>query len=366
MFEGAVVRVAEIVRGLGIGGIEVSLARRLQYRPADAWTAVISTQPKLDTLSDEISAHSDVLIDMETQRWDYRTLIAQIRRVQPDVVVSHIPLETVKVLMSALPGEVPVVVVAHHPKSSERPWAEGLISASLRRVNHKAALHIAVSTAAAEGSQCRGARRVEVLPLGAALSDAAPDHSLWPADCSVRLLSLGRLRAFKNLDNLLRGVSLASPTMRHHKAFLAIVGDGSERDRLAAIIRQQGLSDVVKMHPATPDPSGILRATDVFVTVSTSEGGPITAIEALLAGSRLATTRTGLYADLAAGHPQVTPIDNTHPEAIASSLERAVLEGAVSTRERTENSESAEQWSSEVSSTNFYAALRAVAIADEF
>ena len=359
-------RVVEVVRGLGIGGIEVSLARRLRYRPADAWTAVISTQPKLDSLSDEVRAHSDALIDLETKRWDYRALVAQIRQLQPEVVVSHIPLETMKVLMSALPNEVPVVVVAHHPKSSERPWAEGLISASLRRVNHKAALHMAVSTAAAEGSQCSGARRVEVLPLGAALSDAAPDHSLWPADCRVRLLSLGRLRAFKNLDNLLRGVSLASSTMRHHKAFLAIVGDGSERDRLAAIIAQQGLSDLVRMHPATSDPSGILRATDVFFTVSTSEGGPITAIEALLAGSRLATTRTGLYSDLAAGHPHVTPIDDPHPEAIASSLERAALEGAVTAHERAGNSESAARWNSEASSMNFYAALRAIADAEQF
>ena len=357
-------RVVEIVRGLGLGGIEVSLARRLRYRPADTWTAVISTQPNLDKLSDEVRAHADVLIEMETKRWDLRALVAQIRQLQPDVVVSHIPLETLKVLMSTLPLEVPVVAVAHQAKSSERPWAEGLLGTLLRFVNHKAALHLAVSTAAAEGRQCMGARRVEVLPLGATLSDAAPDQFLWPADCRVRLLSLGRLRPVKNLDNLLRGVALASYTLRRHKAFLAMVGDGSEREKLAAIITQLGLSDLVRMHPATSDPSGILRATDVCFVVSMSEGGPITAVEALLAGSRLATTRTGLYADLAPAHPQVTPIDNTRPETIALSLERSVLAGAVSAQERTRNSESAARLSSEASSADFYSALHLIANAD--
>lgn len=353
-------RVVEVVRGLGIGGLEVSLARRLKYSPSDVWTGVISTQPSLNALSNEVRNRADLLVEIDIGRWGSRALIEQITLLDPDLIVTHVPRETIKILLSPLPNAIPVVVVAHHPQSSERAWARAPITAALKRGNPKAALHIAVSAAAANGSQCLGAKRVEVLPLGAELEEGAPDASPWPNDCKVRLLSLGRLRAFKNLDNLLHAVALTSKMMREHQAFLAVVGDGAERQRLTQLIEHLGISDLVAMVPASTNPSGILHAADVMVITSMSEGGPITAVEALLAGCHLISTQTGILPELAAQHANVSLIQDPSTEAIACALEAALLAGPVSSQERAANRAAAQGWTMASTSTGFYQALRSL------
>lgn len=359
--DGGRMRIVEVTRGLGQGGLEVALNRRLKYAPPEVSTAVVSTAPSLNVLSPEIRRNADDLIEVAVGRWGASTLIEQITRLSPDVVISHVPRETIKILASSLPIAVPVVVVAHHPESSERVWARPPISAALRAVNSRAALHVAVSGSAAAGAQCRGAVRVEVLPLGAELDDAPADPSPWPDRCRIRLLALGRLRAFKNLDGLIRGVALAAPALRKCQASLAIVGSGPEEASLASIIRHAGVQDLVTMRPSVANPSGVLRAADVTFVTSLSEGGPITAMEAILAGSRLAMTRTGLFNELENAHHQVTTISGFDERSIAEALVAASALGPISATERDANAKTGRLWEARLTSQRFYDVVTTVA-----
>jgi glycosyltransferase involved in cell wall biosynthesis len=353
-------RVVEVVRGLGQGGVEVSLARRLKYTPPDVWTGVLSTEPALNTLSGQVGEYANDLVEFDAGRWGARKLAEQIKLLKPDIVVSHIPRETIKILSSSLPRTVPVVVVAHHPESSERLWARTPISLALRQLDPRAALHIAVSSAAASGSQCRRARRIEILPLGAEIDDLAPDSSFWPDGCRIKLLSLGRLRRFKSLDQLLLGVSSVAASMRRNSAFLTIVGSGPEHAKISLLIEQLGLSDIAGIYPSVSNPSQVLRAADVLVITSTSEGGPVTAMEALLAGCRVVTTKTGLSNELSLQHNQVNLIQDLSVESIANALEKVVEKSPLTEKERTLNSMASEIWSSERASHAFYNVLTEV------
>jgi len=314
----------------------------------------------LDALNAKVSERASYFTEFDPGRWGAGSLADQILLLQPDIVVSHVPRETIKILSSAIPNKVPVVVVAHHPESSERHWARAPISTALTLLNPRAALHIAVSSVSASGSQCRKAKRLEILPLGAEIESVSPDLSLWPSDCQIKLLSLSRLRKFKNLESLINGVAEVANLMRDYNAYLAIVGSGSEEGSLRETINRLNLLDVVSIHPAVTNPSGILRAADAMIISSTSEGGPITAMEALLAGTHVATTKTGLYKELIAHNDHLSIIQGFDAPSFARNLEHLIQRGPLSELERNANQNSSEIWGSKEASQTFYELLNSV------
>lgn len=90
---------------------------------------------------------------------------------------------------------------------------------------------------------------------------------------------VGRLIPVKGADVLLE----AARHLNDLPITISIVGDGSERDRLESLARNAGLSDKVRFHGSVPDAARYMRAFDVFVLSSRSEGTPITLLEAIAA-----------------------------------------------------------------------------------
>ncbi|MDI1288914.1 MAG: glycosyltransferase, partial [bacterium] len=277
-----------------------------------------------------------------------------VAETMPDVIVSHSPRETISLLRWNLGRRTPLVVVAHHGVVSDDPRLRRLKELAFRALNHRASLHIAVSTTAATGAQCAGARRTELHPLGAELDAESQTISIWPTATRVRLMTLSRLIWFKNITALVEAVALTAGSLRAAGAHLAIVGSGPMREEIATAIARLEIGDLVTMHDYVPHPGGLLAEADALVSCATSEGGPLTVFEASLAGARVLSTPTGVAPEVLATDPGSVITSGSAPSDLAEGLTRILELGALRPEERAVRAGAAAKWSSENRAPRFY------------
>jgi glycosyltransferase involved in cell wall biosynthesis len=118
-------------------------------------------------------------------------------------------------------------------------------------------------------------------------SDIHPAHVMLGTP--LRLVTVGRLVPWKQLEGLLRAVG------RLENVGLVMVGDGPERDRLKALAWRLGISH--RVHFAGQKSRGetlaLMAACHVFVLNSTYEGLPHVVLEAMSLGLPVVATAVG-------------------------------------------------------------------------
>lgn len=102
------------------------------------------------------------------------------------------------------------------------------------------------------------------------------------------LLAVGRLVDQKGFDVLIRAFSHVRKSLGH--ATLTIAGEGPNRPRLEALVRELGLSDCVQLPGFLRDTSSLYRNADLFVCSSRFEGFGNVIVEALSYGLRVVST----------------------------------------------------------------------------
>ncbi len=348
--------VVEVIRGLGNGGTEQALLRRLHHQPESVRTTLVCTAPHLDEIRQDIDGVDIVMIEPGD------SLISTLTNLHADVVVTHMPRDSFRVLRSALPSKIPVVVVAHASVSTERPRLQPLVTLALRAVNRRAALHIAVSNLAASGRLCKGARTVVVQQLGGELDRDAPVLDIWPSGTHMRLLTLSRITKLKNLVNLVHAIADEAALMRSTRAFVTIVGDGPESASVQQAIDQRAVHDIVATHPWIQPAAGVLKSADVLLVSSLEEGGPITLFEALLAGTRITSTPVGVAPDILSDDSDLVLLPDSGNRALRAGIRASVQRNPVTAAERIQRAEGAAQWDVAQTSRGFYALLESTAV----
>lgn len=109
---------------------------------------------------------------------------------------------------------------------------------------------------------------------------SAKEIAAWKAAGSFVIGYVGRLTAGKGLDVLLR--SIAAHGEPHWR--VALVGEGEQEAELKAMVRRLQLEDSVRFFGFRPDRLLFMKAFDVFVLPSRSEGTPRCIMEAMVAG----------------------------------------------------------------------------------
>lgn len=131
------------------------------------------------------------------------------------------------------------------------------------------------------------ASRIHALPNGVPVPGSAwQRRGGWRE--GPRAVFVGRLAPEKGLDVLLDAwpkVTAAFPRAR-----LALVGEGPQRSALEAQAGRLGLADSVEFPGAVDDPTGRLRAADLFVLPSREEGMSVALLEAMALGLPLVAT----------------------------------------------------------------------------
>ena len=120
-----------------------------------------------------------------------------------------------------------------------------------------------------------------------------PDRVRLPGveDANLVIGTVCVLRREKNLGHLMEAfarVRLLRPGMK-----LLIVGSGPERERLVAQASALGIADACVFQPSTADVPAAMRAIDIFVHPSLSEGLPNGVMEAMACGCTVVASRVG-------------------------------------------------------------------------
>jgi glycosyltransferase involved in cell wall biosynthesis len=143
-------------------------------------------------------------------------------------------------------------------------------------------------------------------------------HELGLGEFETVIGTICRLEPVKNLPVLIEAVA-GLP------ARLVIVGEGSERARLAGLIAAKGLAGQVLLTGRRGDVPELLAAFDLFVLASHSETFGIVVAEALLMGTPVVATSVGGIPDITGEGAYAQLVPPGDPQALAEAL-RAVIE----------------------------------------
>lgn len=157
-----------------------------------------------------------------------------------------------------------------------------------------------------------------------------------PVPGRIRVISTRRLRPIFRHDRLVRAV--AALVRSGHDVTLELLGDGSERPALERIAIEEGIPDRVSL-PGDASRRRIverLRRSDVFVSLSRSDGLSTSLVEAMACGTVPVVSDIEANRDVVAHGENGLLVDAEDPDVIARAILRAGTDArfAAGVRER--------------------------------
>jgi len=102
------------------------------------------------------------------------------------------------------------------------------------------------------------------------------------------LIAVGRLMPQKRFDRLLRAMSIIR--QKNQEAELWILGQGDMKPELERLCKELQLQDSVRFLGFVPNPYPYVKAADIFVLSSDTEGYPLVVAEAMCLGKAIVST----------------------------------------------------------------------------
>jgi len=159
------------------------------------------------------------------------------------------------------------------------PVVRGFVSKLLKRAD----CVVAQSTDTADNARryYHPDRSIEIVPLGIVPSavDPVPRSTLGLGEDRFVMVTLGRLVARKNLDDLLHVLA----QRREERDLLVVIGDGPKRAEWQALAKSLGLEARVRFEGRVDEErkQQLLAAADAFVSTSEHEGFGLVFLEAM-------------------------------------------------------------------------------------
>ncbi|MBB4066541.1 glycosyltransferase family 4 protein [Gellertiella hungarica] len=210
-----------------------------------------------------------------------------------------------------------------HDIMDERHFGRKQRLIQIALANRRAASVIVPSKAAADAFVAAGGRRdlVRVVPNGIAL---APPPALsrealgLPPGPLVGVFS--RLAPWKGQHVVIEALK-ACPGIRCILVGSALFGEDAYRDRLLAMVAEQGLSERVTFLGQRSDVPTLMQAVDAVIHPSVDpEPFGLTLVEAMLAGTPVIATDAGASAEILAGGQAGTLVPPGDAAALAGAL----------------------------------------------
>lgn len=292
-------RILWVCKGLDEGGVETLLVelarqhilRRYSLHVAHVLTSRDQLAPQLKALGVEV--HDLGGTRTMDPRWVLKLSVLLSRLAFP-VVHSHSPLPAAacRVLARVTAGRPATLTTEHGVRSLYHP-ATRLLNDTTAHLDTQ---RIAVSRAAARQETRWDRRPIEVLyhGVGREGEGSAPPGlraTLGVQQDDLLVIAIANLRPEKNLQLLIRAFASAASGDPH--ARLSIIGEGSQRPMLEAVINELGAGDKVTLHGRLSKARRFLRVADLAALSSTSEALPVFLLECLQAGLPVVATQVG-------------------------------------------------------------------------
>jgi len=230
-------------------------------------------------------------------------LVSFLRKARPDVVIVAMwPLTSIAVLSWLLAGKPGRLFLSDHSQLSiscmlqEIPTPKWLLSLIMRCTYPFASGIIAVSEGVKQdmcklGGLSDTKVRVIYNPTAIGVSPhrepLAIRQELWGKGFDHHILSVGKLKEAKDHATLIKAFALLPASLN---AKLTILGEGSLRTKLEALVLQLGLAGRVAMPGFAMDPYPWFRSADLFVLSSRWEGFGNVIVEAMECGVPVVST----------------------------------------------------------------------------
>ena len=130
---------------------------------------------------------------------------------------------------------------------------------------------------------------------------------------------VSELHPTKRVEDAVRAFSLIAD--QHPEAVLVVLGEGQERQQLEELIRELGLGKRVTLAGFVPDAPRHLRAFDLFIQASRSEGLGLAILEAGCASLPVIATSVGGVPEIIENEVSGLLVPPLSPRALAGAIE---------------------------------------------
>jgi glycosyltransferase involved in cell wall biosynthesis len=315
-------RVLQVVQNLDYGGMErliVDLVTRLDPARFEPQVLVLGGVGRFaEDLPSHVPLHRAPPLSKFSMLWP-AGLISVLRQLRPDILHSHSGV-WYKSSLAARRAGIPVVVHTDHGRPTPDPLARRLLE---RVAARRTDVVVAVSSALEQrlrNTVVGGAAPVELIVNGV----DTEAHRPLPDDGRIRrelglapdvpiLGSIGRLELIKGYDVMLAAYGRLQAEWSGPGPVPALVvgGDGSERERLQALARSQGLQRAFLLG-WRDDVEALHASFSLFTMSSRSEGTSVSLLEAMSAGLCPVVTDVGGNRSVLGGelHHRLVPSEN--------------------------------------------------------
>lgn len=112
----------------------------------------------------------------------------------------------------------------------------------------------------------------------------------------VRLISVGSLYWIKNQELIIRAVVDLHRTGMN--VSLTLIGDGEDRDKLESIIKKENAETYIHLLGRKNNVADYLKESNIYVSASSTEGLPLSVLEAMACGLPVIATKAGGIKDI--------------------------------------------------------------------
>jgi glycosyltransferase involved in cell wall biosynthesis len=225
--------------------------------------------------------------------------LRHIRAWKPDVVHAHfaVPTGALALACKVLTG-APYVLTAHlgDLPGGNPDQTAGLfrvLNPLIRPIWSQAAGVSASSSFAAGLARTSYGVQPQIILNGISMSGKLVEAR--PPSAPLELVAIGRFNPQKNFPWLISALGGSDVPWN-----LSLIGDGTQRGEIEALIQKYRLADRVRLLGWVPEATmrEVLEKSDILLMPSTSEGNPVAAIEALKPGVAILGSDIGGLTDL--------------------------------------------------------------------
>ena len=284
----------------------------------------------------------------KVRQWGF--ILPALRRVvqeRPDVVVVHFGNELptlITILLARLMGFRKIKWVWQQDQQIRDPNVFGKCLSRLRLLGTVADHFVAMYEGGRESMLKRGIPVDKITVIHNAVTPYSPARPKgWlrqelgiPAN-EIILVTIGSLIPRKRIDFLLRACALLNSltpeplnplTPRRQLWRLLVIGEGSEREPLAALTRKLGIADQVHFLGLRNDIREILPECDLYVHASSAETCTYSVTESMAAGIPAVMLNAGAAKEQIANGVSGYVLDAVDAEAFASRVRELMVDEA--------------------------------------
>lgn len=324
--------VLHVISGLGLGGAERMLLWSARHRDRSRFRMGVVSLMSGGELADEIRGEGVEVHELGEAkgRFSPGTLVRILsiaRRFEPAILQGHMFHSNILVRMLGVRQRRAAVLSTRH---SDREGPARRIANALTALLNDGTIVFSRRALEAERRESPFSRPLRLIRYGVEVPPAPAESGRQQARKDLGIpgesflwAAVGRLDREKGFDLLIEAFSL----LGERSSALLLVGEGPEKEDLAALALQRGVAHRVVFTGARTDVPRLMAAADAFVLSSRWEAGPLVVLEAMGAGLPVVATRVGDAGEMVQEGRTGVLVDPGSPRGLSDAMARLMAMG---------------------------------------